>query len=243
MNKITTPQPDGALPLQQAEQMLGSLPGLRGQYPKTEGEAKQLAEAVDALAKPAAPRWIAQRIATLLQHYFTTDTHPAALESMARDWIAELREQPQWAIEKACAWWLSKNNLKRRNKPMPGDIAESADTFTSAVRLGGMIVGRYARYGDTPPKAYGASPAPTRRQELSPDDIEQRKAFAAQVLQEFGYQRVSKGKTYDDEADALAAATQDAADYGAGWLMVDQGGRVSHVSPPAVVQWAKEREA
>ena len=223
--------------------MLTSSPVLRGQYPTSRDEAQQAQQLVSRLGAPADTRWIGQRIATLLQHYFTADTHPGAIEAMARDWIAELRGNPQWAIEKACAWWISKDNPKRRNKPMPGDISEAVDSFTTPLRVGQLMVDRYRKHGDTPPKALTPASGESGFQQPSPDDAQQRKAFAAQVMQEFGYQQVAKTKTYDDEADALAAATQDAADYGAGWLMVDQGGRVSHVSPPAVVRWAKDREA
>lgn len=135
----------------QVEHIKTSLPPLRGQYPTSRDEAEATKNAIRELDTPADPRWLAQRVVTLLTHYFITDAHPAALESIAMDWTHELGGYPDWAIEAACKWWLSRHNPKRRYKPMPGDISERAQVEAAIINTGRKQVEFYERYGENPP--------------------------------------------------------------------------------------------
>lgn len=149
-NDMTIPD-RGSLPLPQAERMLTSLPPLSGQYPTSSSEADATEQAVEALSRPADPQWIAQRTFTLLSHYFVTDTHPEAMTAVARDWTYELRQYPEWAIDRAAKWWLSRENDKRGKKPMPGDISERVVAEMGAVKMASRQVQFFRKYGDNPP--------------------------------------------------------------------------------------------
>lgn len=50
---------------------------------------------------------------------------------------------------------------------------------------------------------------------------------------------MSVTRDLDDIDRDLDAARDDAFAYGAGWLMVDQNGRIRRVSPPEVAAWAE----
>jgi len=56
------------------------------------------------------------------------------VQAIADDWASELSEYPEWALQKAFRWWMSRSNEDRRRKPMPGDISERAHFEMSVVR-------------------------------------------------------------------------------------------------------------
>ena len=78
----------------------------------------------------------------------------AIMGEIANDWAEELQEYPEWALLKAFRWWTGRENQKRRQKPVPGDIAERAHIELSIVRAA-EIEARNARTvsrrDDTPP--------------------------------------------------------------------------------------------
>lgn len=131
--------------------MKTSLPPLLGHYPTSAEEVHALSAVLDRLEVPAEPEWIAQRVVTLLTHYFVVEVHPAAMKSVAKDWIRELKGLPEWAVENACAWWLSRANSKRAKKPMPGDISERAHREIGIITVGRKQIEFFEQYGDTPP--------------------------------------------------------------------------------------------
>ena len=147
----TKPASPSTLTLRQAEAIKTSLPPLRGQYPTSRDEVERVKAALSDLGQPAPPQWIAQRVVKLLSHYFVADLHPEALKGVAADWQRELSGLPEWAVDAACAWWLSRHNAKRRNKPMPGDISEQAHKEAAIVKIGEKVIENYERYGDSPP--------------------------------------------------------------------------------------------
>ena len=53
---------------------------------------------------------------------------------IADDWGSELSGYPSWALKKAFAWWIGRDNPKRRQKPLPGDISDRAHVEMSIVR-------------------------------------------------------------------------------------------------------------
>lgn len=132
--------------------MLASLPPFNGRYPMSESEADATEDAASRLSVPADRKWIAQRVVCLLTHYFVADFHPSALENVALDWTAELDGYPEWAIEKACQWWVSKGNKKRGKKPLPGDISERAEVEMAPIKAGKYMVSAFRKYGETPPE-------------------------------------------------------------------------------------------
>lgn len=84
----------------------------------------QIAAIVAALPKRTEPERALVRIAALLRQYFQTDTAQSVIEVEAEDWLAEMRDFPDWAIRRACRWWQGADNPNRRRKPMIGDIVE-----------------------------------------------------------------------------------------------------------------------
>lgn len=147
----TKPASPSTLTPRQVEAIKTSLPPLLGRYPTSREEADRVAEVLEQIGKPAAPQWIAQRVVKLLTHYFVADVHPEALKGVAADWQRELAGLPEWAIDAACGWWLSRHNPKRRNKPMPGDISERAHKEAAVVDVGRVAIKNYGKYGDNPP--------------------------------------------------------------------------------------------
>lgn len=131
--------------------MKHSLPVLKGLYPTSENELAATKVAVDRLSEKADPAWIAQRVVKLLSHYFVADFHGEAVKAVAKDWLNELREFPDWAIEQACAWWVSRHNEHRRKKPLPGDISERALKKAGFVETGRSLIAAYKKYGNNPP--------------------------------------------------------------------------------------------
>ena len=66
---------------------------------------------------------------------------------MAEDWQHELRDYPSWAINAACRWWMGAENEKRRQKPLPGDIASRAHKEMEPLRFADLKLGAFERHG------------------------------------------------------------------------------------------------
>ena len=64
-------------------------------------------------------RLIAERIATLLSHYWTADTDPKLRQLQSADWLDDLEEFAAVTVAEACAEWRQKPGGRR---PTPGDI-------------------------------------------------------------------------------------------------------------------------
>lgn len=86
-------------------------------------------------------------MATTLTHYYVSLIPSEVLQAAARDWCLILKDYPSWAIDLACIWWVGEGNDKRRNKPMPGDIAARARFETGVVRVAEGAVRRFERSG------------------------------------------------------------------------------------------------
>lgn len=149
----TQPSPARVLQPQQVERIKASSPVLRGCYPKSRAEAEQARRDILSLETKAEHSWIAQRAVTFLAaNYFVAEMAEPVSMQLARDWTRELAGYPQWAIEAACNWWISKQNPNRRCKPVPGDISERAALEASILTMGRKQVQFYERYGDNPPE-------------------------------------------------------------------------------------------
>ncbi|PHS21752.1 MAG: hypothetical protein COA84_15165 [Robiginitomaculum sp.] len=71
----------------------------------------------------------------MLVHYFAGADLGNFAHSIGEDYSHELSIFPSWAITKARRWWLSKENPKRRYKPLPGDLSERAEKEMAFVRI------------------------------------------------------------------------------------------------------------
>ena len=63
-------------------------------------------------------RLIAERISTLLSHFWTADDPPAIREAQLGDWIDDLSRFPAPLVADACKRW----RMTDRRKPTPADI-------------------------------------------------------------------------------------------------------------------------
>ena len=65
------------------------------------------------------------------------------MTAIAGDWNEELQDYPSWALQLACRWWMGAKNPKRRQKPLPGDIAIRAKFEMGAVRVAERAVRKW----------------------------------------------------------------------------------------------------
>lgn len=114
--------------------MTQSLRAFSARRIESHDEAVRTRTVLAAIMEPASREWLAGRIATLMVHYFPNPLPPAVVEAMAHDWFRIIGDRPQWAISDGVDWWLGPENKDRKRKPVPGDIAESADRFTVPMR-------------------------------------------------------------------------------------------------------------
>lgn len=91
------------------------------------------------LMQPCSQVWILARVAALLSPYYEKDTPQSVRKMEAEDWLQELSEYPQWAIERAVRWWKSAENPDRRKRPLEGDIGaicrREVDVPKTALRM------------------------------------------------------------------------------------------------------------
>lgn len=71
--------------------------------------------------RPSA-KWIVARVLALLGHYYQVETDPEIRRLMLADWIEDLADIPQAAIEKAVTEWRRSSG----SRPKPGDIRKLA---------------------------------------------------------------------------------------------------------------------
>ena len=131
--------------------MQTSFPALQGRWISSTDEADATQKAIAELSQPPRSPWIAKRVVTLLSHYYASEKHPDAITGMARDWVGELLEFPEWSIHAAARWWLSRHNEYHYRAPMPGDISERANMEMAMVRTAEIKIRQYEQYGDNPP--------------------------------------------------------------------------------------------
>ena len=63
--------------------------------------------------------WIADRIFTLLSHFWRDDDSTELTRAIGRDWVDVLEPLSQPDIDRACKKWM---RTQRGRKPTPGDI-------------------------------------------------------------------------------------------------------------------------
>ena len=154
-NQLDAARP--AVTPEEAARMTASWPGLLHSPIQTKGQADQIAEAIRKLTVPATKQWIAGRVATVLSQYFASSVPTEMVAAIAEDWHEELRTYPAWAIQNACRWWMGSGNDKRRQKPLPGDIAARARLEMGAINVAERSVKTFERAQD--PARAGCTPS------------------------------------------------------------------------------------
>lgn len=157
---------------------MGSLRAFSARPLADEAEANLTREAISYLGTPAPGKWIAGRVVTLLSHYFVAQQEASIAEAVAEDWCEMLEDYPAWALASACRWWMSRENPRRHSKPLPGDIQDRAHFETAGLRAAEIMV------------RLGPVISEPGRDALSPQDIEDRRQRAAEIVAGFS-KRVS----------------------------------------------------
>jgi hypothetical protein len=85
------------------------------------------------------------RIASLLLPYYEKETAQVVRDMEADDWAEGLSEYPRWAVERAVRWWKGKDNPKRRQRPVEGDIAARCQ-----IEMRPVMNAKYAKAGFSP---------------------------------------------------------------------------------------------
>ncbi len=114
-------------------------------------------------------------MAAVLSQYFASSVPAEMMAAIAEDWHEELRDFPAWALQKAFRWWMGEGNEKRRQKPLPGDIAARARVEMGAVKVAESALRRFRQGVDA--GRFEPEPQPER---VSKD-------AAARILEEAGF--------------------------------------------------------
>lgn len=165
----------------------------------------QIEVGIKQLSVPCDPAWLMARVLALLTPYFTSNVPESVRRIEAEDWRASLDRFPAWAIEKACRWWKSDENPDHRRKPLEGDIAERARFEMGILSFGAMKVREYDA-------GYAKRTAAPEDDRPTPEQMEQRRAFAKTVMRNNGFSLVmdrQKGPVKQDvdpeEIEAMRA--------------------------------------
>lgn len=103
-----------------------------------------------------------------MAQYFVSSVPVEVMTEIARDWHEELREYPSWALQKACRWWMSAENDKRRHKPIAGDIAARAKIEMGVVKVAELALRRFSPSEQKP--APESRPMPSEAQRAKADE-------------------------------------------------------------------------
>lgn len=150
-------------------------------------------------------------VAKTLVHYFAGAIPQNFSKSIGADYDAELAEFPAWAIVRARRWWLSADNEYRHRKPLPGDLSARARLEVGVLRYAEGAVRRFDR--DGPPQA----PEPPRKP-LTPEELEQRRASAAEIMAEVGRSTGFPRQQSEAETQANINAAKDQLEAGE-WVL------------------------
>jgi len=180
MTQDLTAQHSLHISLERAERMTAWWPRSLTSQVANRTDRDQIESGIRHLSVPADPAWIMARVLALLTPYFTASVPEAVRRIEAEDWMAALKGYPHWAIEKAVRWWKSDENPERKRKPLDGDIVERVKFEMGVLSFGAMKVREYD-------EGYRKRTMEPERVPPTPEEMEQRRAFAQDVMRRAGY--------------------------------------------------------
>ncbi len=127
-------------------------PVLQGRWISSKAEAVAIRKMVADHSTPASPVWICTRAMQLLGHFYAGELPEIVQNGVSSDWLQELADLPDWAIDAACRWWVGRDNKKRAKRPLPGDISQRAFDEMAGIRIAEGTLRRYEKHGDNPPE-------------------------------------------------------------------------------------------
>lgn len=124
-----------------------------------------------AIRSPNDPGATLKRANTVLALYFDPDNDPATRAAVRKEFVVALSAYPDWAIQKAFDVWVKTG----QRRPTPGEIS--------------ILVGRELKpiADELSRREREAAEAREAVPELSPEDLERRRSFAAEVIGRAGY--------------------------------------------------------
>ena len=147
---------------------------------KSRIDRDQIEAGIKLLSHPCDQRWLMARVLALLFPYYAADVPEGIRVMDAEDWRASLRDYPQWAIEKSVRWWKSDENDKRAKKPVEGDILARVKHEMGILAINKIMVSRFS-------DSYREREREVERVAPTPDELERRRVYAEQVVQDAGY--------------------------------------------------------
>jgi hypothetical protein len=181
---------------------------------ETRTDRDQIEAGIRHLSQPCDHAWLMARVLALITPYFTANVPEGVRRIEAEDWLSSLERFPSWAIEKACRWWKSDENHDHRRKPLEGDIVDRVKFEMGILSFAAMKVREYD-------EGFRKRTSEPERVAPTPEQMEQRRAFAKTVLRNNGFAKcidrpkgpVRETVTDDDKAEIAAML---ASRFGAG---------------------------
>lgn len=177
---LTTQDQDRHISVDRAERMTAWWPVSLSSQIATRTDRDSIADGIKRLSVPCDPAWLMARVLALLTPYFTPNVPEGVRRMEAEDWRAALEGKPAWAIEKACRWWKSDENPDHRRKPLEGDIVDRVKFEMGILSFGAMKVREYDQ-------GYAKRTVEPEPERPTPEQMEQRRAFAKTVLRNAGF--------------------------------------------------------
>src|SRR6056297_1161749 len=99
MTQAITTQPEALTDPADAHRMTSDWRRFLKQDVSTTEEKNEIKAVIEKITVPAEGAWIAGRVSTLLDHYFSAPFPAPAMRAVADDWIEVLGHLPPWAIQ------------------------------------------------------------------------------------------------------------------------------------------------
>ncbi len=128
-------------------------------------------ELTTAIRSPADEGAILKRTNVVLALYFDPDNDPAVRAAVRQEFVMALKAYPNWAVQRAFDAWVKTN----QRRPTPGEIRILTEREVKP------LTDELARRERLKADETDYRPDP------SPEELEQRRAFAAETLQRAGY--------------------------------------------------------
>lgn len=159
----------------------------------------------EAIRSPSDPGATLKRVNAVLGQYYDPDFDPETKALVREEFVRALLPYPVWAMHKAFDEWT--RTMQRR--PSPAEI----------VILIGRAIQPFTREIAEREKLAQRIEDEKRAAEISPAELEQRRAFAASIVARAGYAMTSavkrtpptEGYSADEIADTIARVTANAA--------------------------------
>jgi len=129
-----------------------------------------------AIHSPHDPGATLKRVNAVLGLYFDPDNDPETKAAMRQEFVVALAAYPDWAVQRAFDAWVKTG----QRRPTPGEVV--------------ILVGREMKpmTDELARRDRLAADMRDHQPDLSPEEIEQRRAFASDEMQRLGYAKAER---------------------------------------------------